>query len=138
MAKVMVELERGYGDGYGVVAVDDTEKVIVNPAREVPRHYRDGWPIAEWRRAILAQPSVDLIDDGVRVPPGAIVRIIGPLDCPEAARIRARRYTKNWGDSAFVGLATDAEIVEAMCHDDEPSTRAACRALRAKYAESRS
>jgi hypothetical protein len=132
MAKVMVELHAGYGDGFGVILVDDAGRVQINPARKVKR-YADGSPMETWKQTILSAPSVDLVDGGVRVSPGAIKRIIGPLDCPEASRVRARRYTKNFRDNGFVSLASDEEIVAAMSHTSEPATHAAICTLQAKY-----
>ncbi len=109
MKTVMVELATGYGDGYAVVEADDA-----------------GAPI-------VARSKVDLLDSHTRVPAGAVRRVVGPLDCPEAVRARARRYTRSWVDSDFVTRATDAELAAAMGHDNEPATYRAMAALRGQY-----
>lgn len=124
---LMVELHSGYGDGFGVVEVDADGKIETNPAR------KDGSPMDAWRQKILSASSIDLVDGGVRVPPGAVKRIIGPLDSPEAARVCARRFTKNWGDSRFVDFATGEELVAALASDDHATN--ALSALAVKYAE---
>lgn len=129
---VMVELRSGYGDGYGIVAVADGE-VAVNKAEKVT-HYVDGTRMAAWTAAILSRPSVALIDARVRVHPGAVKRVIGPLDCPEAVRVRAARFTRNWGDRAFIAKASDAELAAALAGEDHAAVSGSLGALRAKYA----
>ena len=116
--QVMVELHNGYGDGFGVVAVDSAGVPIVNPGHAV-KSYAGGEPMEQWRRAILSAPYIAV--DGVRVPSSAIKRIVGPLECPEAIRIRAGRYTKNWRDRAFVSIASDEQLAMAMAgpHESE-------------------
>lgn len=131
MDKIMVELASGYGDGYGVVAADNGQ-LVINPARSVTR-YADGSPMEPWKQKLLSSTSVDLIDGGVRVPPGAVVRIIGPLDCPEAVRIRVRRFVRNWPDQRFVALATDQELADALAADDGHAIHAALCALESRY-----
>ena len=130
---VMVELHAGYGDGYGVVRVSDSGPVV-NPARKVT-HYtngeRNGERLDAWEVAILSAPSVDLVDGGVRVPPGAIKRVIGPLDGPDACRVRAKRFTKNWSDGRFADRATDAEIVAALVAAPDSGVNEATSIMRA-------
>jgi hypothetical protein len=130
MKTIMVELYQGYGDGYAEVRVADDGQPAVNPARRV-KTYSDGSRMERWRQEVLSSPSIDLVDKGVRVPIGAIKRVIGPLDCPEAVRVRANRYTKNWHDRAFVALASDADLAHAMSLPTEPEVYAAMSALRA-------
>lgn len=102
-AQIMVELHDGYGDGYGVVMADDAGEPTVEPGTHAT-HYSDhgqaAGRIEEWKRTVLAQPSVILVDGGVKVPTGAIKRVIGPLDCPEAVQVAFERETKNWGYEA--------------------------------------
>ncbi len=113
MTTVMVELATGYGDGYAVVEADDA-----------------GTPVVTGQK-------VDLLDSHTRVPAGAVRRIIGPPDCPEAVRVRARRYTRPWIESGFVALATDAELSAAMGHATEPDTYRAMTALRDRYRQAK-
>src|SRR5437667_5648284 len=135
---LMVELQQGYGDGYGTVQAASDGAPVVEPGRKVTYYYDDGGKrtsrlIEKWKREIFAQPSVALFE-GVRVPASAVKRVIGPLDCPEACRVRMRRFTANWSDRGFVGMATDDGGVAAMQRDDFEATYAACTALRARYA----
>lgn len=99
--QVMVELHQGYGDGYGTVSVDDSGHPVIEPDTHATHYSDQGVPttakIEDWKRKILAQQTVVLIDGGVRVPVGAIKRVIGPLDCPEAVQVNFERETKNWG-----------------------------------------
>ncbi len=113
MKTVMIELATGYGDGYAVVEADDA-----------------GTPVVTGQK-------VDLLDNHTRVPAGAVRRVIGPPDCPEAIRTRARRYTRPWADSDFVGRATDAELAAAMGHAAEPDTYRAMTALRDRYRQAK-
>jgi hypothetical protein len=73
-------------------------------------------------RKILAQPTVSLIDGGVKVPAGAISRIIGPLDCDESIRVLAKRYMKNGGQATdrLIATATADELRYAMTRPTEP------------------
>lgn len=134
---VMVELCRGYGDGYGVVEIDE-HTIPVSTQSKPPKYYTDhgqptGCPIDEATRNFLSQPFVALRDGGVKVPSHAIRRIIGPLDCDEAVRVRAKRYTVNWNDRKFVDLATAEELRSAFGPREE-DTYAAMVALKTKYA----
>lgn len=129
--QVMVELRQGYG--YGVVELDYGGNISLEPGRKVTQ-YENGWPMEKWVSAIHAQAQVALVDKGVKVLPHAVVRVIGPLDCAEASRVRAKRYSSNWADSNFIDQATDEEIIAAMGHTEEPETYAAMCDLRKKYA----
>lgn len=108
---VMVELVRGYGDGYGIV-----------------RRRNDG------QFADLTGDTVLLRDGGVRVPTGAIRKILGPLDCPAAIRVHAERYTRAWSDNRFVALASDGDLLHAMTRGSEPEIYDAMRTLRSSLA----
>ena len=136
--RVMVELQSGYSDGYGVACVDEDGRLLVNAAKNHDGYYRDEGGnkvgrMEEWKRKALSSASVDL-ESGVRVPTSAIASIIGPIDCPESARIRAKRYTAYWrGGNDFVAAATDEEIVAAMGLASEQEVHAAMRALRIRY-----
>ncbi len=133
MKTVMVELAKGYGDEYAVVEADDAGAPIVTRRVVGPCYTDTRVPIPERDRAIMAAPGVDLLDSHTRVPAGAVRRVIGPLNCPEAVRVRARRYTRNWTNSDFVALATDAELAAAMGHATEPIAYRAMTELRDQY-----
>lgn len=132
--EVMVELYPGYGDGFGIVRLAENGQPDINPARRVT-HWtsEDGTKIKmdAATSAILSRASVTLIDSGVRVDTGAIKRVIGPIECPEAIRVRATRYTKNWSDAGFISKATDDQLFSAMTRETEREVRAAMSALRA-------
>lgn len=127
-AQVMVELQRGYGDGYGIIQVDDAGKMVEATGRKAT-HYIDGSKIPDHLRAILSQPSVSL--GGVVVPTSAIKRVIGPLDCEEAVTVRAKQMTGSWVNKAFVDMASVEELRDALSQGD--SYKAMCE-LRTKYA----
>lgn len=131
---VMVALHSGYGDGYGVVRVKESGSVEVNPAHKVT-HYVDGSKIEAWKAEILSQPSIDLVDRGVRVGPGAIKRIIGPLDGVEARRVRLRRYMKNGGYEAYAMIerVSDEDILALPFDRTEPELWEATGELWKKY-----
>jgi len=136
MTTVMVQLARGYGDGYGIVNVTESGDVVATTPTAHDGWYRDAGGakvsrMEEWRRKLLSTPYVSLNDGGVRVPSTAVVRV---LDQSEANRVRAKRYTKNWSDAAFVDAATDDELASAMSAEGEQNFYAAMSALRRKYA----
>lgn len=117
---MMVEMAPGYGDGYAVVEYRDGKPVML-PADSPSNTYR--------RPAGIA-----LEDKGVRVAVAPIMRVVGPADGAAAARVRAERYTKNWGEKGFVAKATGDELLAAMSHSDEHETYESMTALRRKYA----
>lgn len=130
---IMVELGRGYGDGYGVVEADDAGQPVVQPGRTIKGQTLTGDAEATAHARAMSRPQVYLRDSNVLVPPGAIRRVIGPIDCAEAARVRVSRYAKNWGSRAFITAATDAEITAAASHATERETYAACCELQRRY-----
>lgn len=128
----LVELHAGYGDGYGIVAIDANGQPIEASGRNV-KTYGDGYPLEPWKQKILAKPTINLIDSGVAVPVGAVKRVVGPTNCPEAARVLATRYTRNWVGREFVAQASDEELLAAMSCESERDTFAAMDSLRSKY-----
>lgn len=115
MAEVFVELARGYGSGYGVVIVGDDGSIpVVND--KCDGWYKDekGERVSRMPRdvqALLSSPRVQV--NGVMVPSGAITRVIGPLDCPEAKRIRLRLRQRNRSNPLSrdaIDQMTDAEV----------------------------
>lgn len=119
MANVMVELLGGYGDGYGVVSVDDAGRPKIEP-NFTGNRYEDGGKIEAWRLAILRHSTHLLTDAGVKVPVGAIARVIGTMDCPEAVKVRVKRCLRNatsGAREAVLASATHEEMVEALKSD---------------------
>lgn len=118
MTEVLVELRTGYGDGYGVVRINDAGAPVVTNGK------------------------VRLLDGMVSVPAGAIVRVIGPVDSPDGLRVRVKRmHNIDLADRAAIGKSTDAELQDAFA---SPETFNSCKAsqvhlalrrLAKKYAE---
>lgn len=122
---MMVELARGYGDGYALVEYRGGKPVI---------HPRTKGPYA-------TQPAgIELLDSGVRVAGAPIVRVIGPSGSTEATRIKMKLFTKNWSDGAFADRASDEEVAEVAALMNDPSVHssrimAAVQILEEKYAD---
>lgn len=96
---VLLKLQNGYGDGYGIADANEDGRPVVEPGRDA-KYYRDeagneikNMPLPGAVRNLLAQPAVVLVDGPapVKVPTNAVIRVIGPLDCDEAVRVRFRR-----------------------------------------------
>lgn len=119
MTHVMAELHTGYGDGYGVIAVTDIDQPVTEPGSKATHYSDGGGKIEKWKRDLLAQPGV-IVDGRVKVPTGAVKRIIGPLDCPEAVRVRIKRYLSNCYEAAnrLLSVATDEELLAVVQSND--------------------
>jgi hypothetical protein len=127
---VMVELS----NSTFATAEAENGKLVVEAARKVT-HYitpeNTKIPMADEVAARLSGRHIVLLDAGVKVTPSDIKRIVGPLDCDEAVRIRARKYTTNWGDRAFVEIAAASDLRAALDLPTEGETYRAMCALRA-------
>ena len=93
-------------------------------------HYANGKRMPAGVSARLSGQHVVLVGSRVQVSPGDIVRIVGPLDCDEAVRIRARAYTQNWLDNQFVESAPADDLRAALANPTEPLVHAAMCAIR--------
>jgi hypothetical protein len=122
---LMVQLA---GGTYGV-----TESENGKPKRTAARkvtHYTNGQKMAPDVAARLSGQHVILVDAGVKVAPGDIIRVVGTVDCDEAVRIRAAKYTRNWTRNQFVETASVDALRAALAKPTEPEVYAAMCAIR--------
>jgi hypothetical protein len=124
-----------YCHGYAIVELNDDGDIKINsggPWRNDPRAFAGApqWLRKEWEQ-LWVQGCGPFAE---RINPSLIDHIVGPVDSPAVARIRANWYTQNWSDRGFVARAGDVELHTAMSQPSEPEIYAAMCALRLRYA----
>lgn len=115
---------RGIGDGYGIVRSKDGQPIVVTPGPHDGFYRCDGektaYKMPRWEQHMLSSPYYQA-DDGVKLLTSQVQRIVGPLNCAEAQRVRLRRRCYCFCDQAFQRAAfavadsgTDEEVAQAL------------------------